>query len=111
MLLGFFFHHEHTLILLKEGRKGGREVGRKGGKKKRGRNWEREKERRRRGKKTDAEKEEEKGEERLSQQPTNQQRSLGNLASPGTENDFPERITETCITRGSLLCVKVKVSL
>ena len=72
MLLGFFFHHEHTLILLKEGRKGGREVGRKGGKKKRGRNWEREKERRRRGKKTDAEKEEERGEEdSANNQPTN----------------------------------------
>ena len=71
---------------------------------------EREKEEVEREKNRDAEKER-REEERLSQQPTNQQGSLGNLASAGTENDFAERIIGTCITGGSLLCVKVKVSL
>ena len=66
---------------------------------------------RRTEKKQRCRKRKERVEERLSQQPTNQQGSLGNLASPGTENYFAERITETCITGGRLLCVKVKVSL
>lgn len=63
----FFFNHEHTLILLKEGRKGGRDVGKKGGKKKRGRDWESEKDR----EKTEMQKK--KGESRRKTQPTTNQ--------------------------------------
>ena len=95
---GFFFPpwaHINFIKGRKERREGSREEGRK--EKEREELGEREREKEEREKNRCRKRRGERR-RRLSQQPTNQQRSLGNLASPGTENDFPERITETCIT-------------